>query len=248
MTKRTHVVEFDPLSEKRHKKNKKYTSEYIVERKSIYADWHEKDIIAITPEIEKLQRFQHLYICKNPIRVMPKELCSLVKLQRLVLSHNQLEEIPHEIGRLKQLEIFNVSYNLLKAIPREIGSLEKLVLLFLQHNQITSIPPELGNLQMLEAFYLEGNPINSIPMALGNLQNVNNEEQLLPENKLGVQFKFLQYARKQSIPRTSIRARKSIRANVRYCLVLLCFLEEQVDMLLPQNVKEKIITHFVNSL
>lgn len=92
-------------------------------------------------------------------------------MESLYLGRNRLSEIPKEIGMLKRLRELRVEENTVKFVPAELGDCQSLQSLCLHVNSLRDLPIELGHLSdTLEELTIEGNVhLKTLPDEFGNL-------------------------------------------------------------------------------
>jgi len=95
-----------------------------------------KFVFKLTDSIEEINSLQLLYLYKNKIKEIPKEIGNLINLNYLDLSDNKIKEIPKEIGNLTNLKRLDLNDNKIKEIPKEIVNLINLQTLYLSNNEI----------------------------------------------------------------------------------------------------------------
>lgn len=104
-------------------------------------------------------------------------LFNLHLLKELYLQKNELSILPKEIAQLQNLEILDLSNNKLANIPPEMGKMIGLRCLKLNDNFLSFIPMELGTLYQLETLHIENNPLlepfNSLYKSKGGLSLIN---------------------------------------------------------------------------
>lgn len=107
-----------------------------------------------------LTGLQHLDLTGNHIAEVPANVDLLANnLRALYLGRNRIECLPKELGRLTSLLALRLDHNRLWELPWELGYAGALEALALEHNRLTSLPPELALLSRLRVLGLRGNPL-----------------------------------------------------------------------------------------
>lgn len=126
---------------------------------------------SLPKEIGMLKKLRILSVQYNDLACLPKEIGELVNLEQLWLNQNKLQSLPVEIGNLKKLERLQLNYNFLKEIPKEISECEKLRFLYLNRNFITKLPEDIGRLGNLKELYLSNaGPLLLVPESVCDLR------------------------------------------------------------------------------
>ena len=86
-------------------------------------------------------------------------LCKLEWLEHLYLEKNLLDSVPKQIQQLKRLHTLDLDGNNFTAIPEPITFIRGLQRLSLSENKITTVPPEIRRLRNLIELNLDNNMI-----------------------------------------------------------------------------------------
>ncbi len=127
---------------------------------------------SVTEALKNPDQVFRLYLVKQKLDSVPKEIFGFQNLRELNMSKNNLEEIPAEIGTLTNMEILTLSNNKIVHLPWEIGQLTNLKKLSLNRNQLEDLPPTIGNLQSLEVLELWDNELRDVPDEIEELKNL----------------------------------------------------------------------------
>jgi Leucine-rich repeat (LRR) protein len=103
----------------------------------------------VSSSIAVATHLRELWLSKNSITILTRELYSLPKLQVLCLSDNNLSAVPSAIG--------------------DIGTLKRLIL---NGNKITTVPADIMRCEKLEELRLDNNRLSEFPLCLTELRNL----------------------------------------------------------------------------
>jgi Leucine-rich repeat (LRR) protein len=105
---------------------------------------------AVSSTIGQLASLETLLLTRNPIAVLPDELCACTNLRVLDLDDTQVKTLPAQIGRLVNLRELRLRSKRLRTLPESIGELAELRTLTLPWDKVT-VPESLYRLR-LESF------------------------------------------------------------------------------------------------
>ncbi|KAJ2918635.1 hypothetical protein MD484_g1755, partial [Candolleomyces efflorescens] len=127
----------------------------------------------------------HLYLAKNWITKLPKELWTLEHLTILSLRGNKITYLPPEIGTLKNLRDLNVSANRLRYLPFELNYLTSLVSINVHPNKLfLEPPPSKRHRPVCEPEYVMPSSVPSlVELCLRDLASPPTEDMQLKLNK-----------------------------------------------------------------
>lgn len=114
-------------------------------------------------------RLTDLHLCGLDIVQIPSEIWLFSLLQKLWLSKNQINDLAREVGRLSSLILLSLDNNQLSNLPGEVGQLSVLSQLSLDNNQLSNLPKEVSKLSTLESLTLSNNRFSSFPIAVCQL-------------------------------------------------------------------------------
>ena len=107
-------------------------------------------VFILTLKKQKIESFpEEIFMFKNKIQLIPRNIEQLQKLEYLNIAKNKLETIPPEIGKLKNLKDLIIFQNEIAYLPSEIGEAENLELLDMWGNELESLPNEISKLKNL---------------------------------------------------------------------------------------------------
>jgi len=145
--------------------------------------------------LSKIRSLKILWLSKNKLSNLPREMSGLKGLEDLWLDDNEFTEIPAAVKRLKikylslfdnklqhlnlksgdlsNLSNINLCYNNFKVFPaRELSRLPKLDTVKMWYANVSYIPKEIGDIKNLRVLNLENNSISKIPVQITRLQNL----------------------------------------------------------------------------
>ncbi|KAH9385265.1 uncharacterized protein NEMAJ01_0161 [Nematocida major] len=131
-----------------------------------------KNIKGLEMEVYTRKTIIHLYLCKDHIVSLHRNIVRLRSLRVLQICCNSLSALPKEIGQLKNLSILFLSRNNLREIPSELSLLKDLSDLNISDNQITGLPESLENLKSLKILDMSGNPVESLPPVVSRIKSL----------------------------------------------------------------------------
>ncbi|KAI5134502.1 uncharacterized protein NESG_01851 [Nematocida ausubeli] len=114
----------------------------------------------------------HLYLCKDNIVAVNRNIQLLRNLRVLQICCNNLAELPPEIGQLRNLCILFLSRNKLRKLPDEVARLKNLHDLNLSDNELTTLPANLCNLKNLKIIDISGNPMREFPAVIPKIRSL----------------------------------------------------------------------------
>ena len=97
---------------------------------------------------------------------------SSVGLRELWLSKNAISVLTRELYSLPSLQVLCLSDNNLTSVPSSIGDISTLRRLILNGNKITSVPADIMRCQKLEEIRLDNNRLSEFPLCLTELRNL----------------------------------------------------------------------------
>ena len=124
------------------------------------------------PKIIGQLNLSQLFVHKNQLPHLPKEIKNLRNLTWLTVGENQLTYLPEELGDLVNLVVLGAGKNQISELPKEIGWLEKLDSLHLPNNNIVTLPKEIIGLVNLTSINLSNNQIGFLPEGFQNLKKL----------------------------------------------------------------------------
>lgn len=185
----------------------------------------------------------------NSLTYIPTSFSALSKLEYCNLENNEIVTTAHCFDNLTSLKCLNLRVNAARVLHGDMGSMRNLTMLDMSVNAITTLPIELGMLRSLQELRLHRNQLVTIPPELGScaqLQRLeipyNSLEGCLPDTiglvtslvHLDISFNLL-----DQLPRSIVGLQQvnmdllcglvievatCIRAELRFMLVLLCYI------------------------
>jgi Leucine-rich repeat (LRR) protein len=107
------------------------------------------------------EKVTHLYLDRNKLTEVPKELAKLTQLKELDLGGNQLTEVPKGLEKLTQLRYLELSANQLTEVPKVLEKLTQLKELNLYSNGLASVKG-LEKLTQLKNLTLADNQLTDV--------------------------------------------------------------------------------------
>ena len=121
---------------------------------------------------EEVSHLPFLWVRKQGLLSLPKEIGHFTGLKRLNIAGCQLTSLPDSIGDLKEIESLYARNNQLTSLPESIGNLSKLLTLNVRGNQLRSVPDSIWKLTQLRSLELGFNPLTTIASSIENLSQL----------------------------------------------------------------------------
>ncbi len=134
--------------------------------------WLSKNAISLlTREIYSLPHLTTLCLSSNNLTGIPSNIGDLSSLQRLILDGNKITSVPPDIARLSALRELRLDKNRLSEFPLVLTELTALIRLGLSHNKIgPTIPAQVRRLAHLIELDLDHNAITGLPRTMVFMQ------------------------------------------------------------------------------
>lgn len=112
--------------------------------------------LANLPEqIAQLGCLKKLYLGRNSLKPSAvAHICGLVKLEDLYMPKNLLHGLPKEIGQLVNLRNVSFAGNLMKSLPKEVGEWTKVEEVYLSGNDYEALPNSIQEWKNLKELHL----------------------------------------------------------------------------------------------
>ena len=163
------------------------------------------NMIQVFNVLSRIKTLKVLWLGKNNLSTLPKEISKLKTLEQLWLDENDFLDIPLAIrrskikyvsmfdnkiehlnlkrGELTNLNNINLCYNNFKVFPAiELSLLPKLDTIIMWHANIRYIPKQISDIKKLKRLNLEDNSISELPGQMAKLKHLHVLE--LSGNKL----------------------------------------------------------------
>ena len=138
------------------------TSSQVVDLREL---WLSKNMISVlTRELYSLPKLQVLCLSDNHLTAVPSAIGDISTLKRLILNGNKITSIPADIMRCTQLEELRLDNNRLSEFPLCVTELKKLTRLGLSKNKIgPTVPTQIRKLRRLIELDLDYNALTTLP-------------------------------------------------------------------------------------
>ncbi|KAK6178940.1 hypothetical protein SNE40_011412 [Patella caerulea] len=149
------------------------SEDYEARQKCVVEHWNYKGLLELEADFCKNHaHIERLYLKRNKLRTLPKEIALLTSLVELYVPGNEIQELPPEIGDMKNLKFLDVSSNYIEHLPRTIGQLHKLQKLVVSINKLCLLPKEMEQLVCLETLEAIHNNMHIFPSQLCQCKNL----------------------------------------------------------------------------
>ncbi|CAL4189899.1 unnamed protein product, partial [Meganyctiphanes norvegica] len=136
-------------------------------------EWNYRNISSI-PSIllEEGGHVQHLYLKRNSITHIPKNIGNMKNLTYLYIPGNKIKILPSSIGELRSLQVLDISANKIEYLPSALCKLSSLRSLIATYNKIKTFPQDLCKLRSLCVLMLSGNELLYLPEDMRGLSGL----------------------------------------------------------------------------
>ncbi|XP_070545313.1 uncharacterized protein [Ptychodera flava] len=132
----------------------------------------DNNFTTIPPEVLGQQGATELFMDKNQLSHIPKEIAKLSKLRRIELAHNNITTTPPELFTMPDLKYISLGHNQIEEIPSSIGRALKLEMLILRDNKLKTLPDDMKNLRKLKILDLAQNSMEEFPLVVTELERL----------------------------------------------------------------------------
>jgi Leucine-rich repeat (LRR) protein len=113
-------------------------------------------ILKLLVEKKRSDKIKYLNVSHNSLESIPQDIGQLTELQQLYLCRNKLTALPKEIWACKKIQCLNAEHNKIITLAEEIGGCLELKELYLMGNPIEKLPYAIGRCMALEKIFVNG--------------------------------------------------------------------------------------------
>lgn len=97
---------------------------------------------SLSEALKEPEKVVELYLVKQGLFVLPKEIGQFKNLESLVAEHNRISYLPPELLQLEKLKTLDLAHNELRTLPRDIYKLTRLEKFRVEKNFIERLPED----------------------------------------------------------------------------------------------------------